>query len=152
MKNERGIYMKKLLCLLLALCLLPACAFAVSVEDFNMYASIFGEPELDTSSGKTSNSYIFFESEDCIISFKEENGEIKTIIVNGDGIPFIVYSMAAIMAFDQDSSNFTDNAGRFMTMFLLNRTATETETGYLPAGYYYAFSKDERGYVFLIGK
>lgn len=32
MKNERGIIMKKLLCLLLALCLLPACAFMESVD------------------------------------------------------------------------------------------------------------------------
>ena len=151
MMNERGMDMKKLLCLLLALCLLPACAFAVDIDDFNTYAYVFDVPELGESVGE-SNGYVFYESDGCIISLKEENGEINSVVINGDGISFMAYAMAAIMVIDSDSSHLSDNAGQFISMFMMNRNKEKETYGYLAAGGFFVISKNDKGYIFLAGK
>lgn len=150
MKGE--ISVKRIICALLILFMLPACAFALDLDDFNMCAYIFGEPEIDPSSGKTVKNYVMFESDGCTVSFKEENGTIMNISVNGDGVPFLAYSMAAIMVFDPDSANLTSNAGQLLSMFLMNRKESEETYGTIAAGGFFAIGKNENGYIFIVGK
>ena len=142
--------MKRFLCTLLVLCLIPVCVSAVDLSDFNMYAYIFGEDEIDLSAGRTSKAFTIYESNGCTIAFKEEDGEIKTIVVEGDGLPFVSYAMAAIMFFAPDSSDFVLNSGRFLSQFLMFRRKQETEMGTLSTGANFQITTSDKGALFMV--
>ena len=150
--NERGMKMKRFVCALLVLCLIPVCAFCVDLDEFNMYASIFGEEELDADSGQTQDSRTFYRPGDCIVAFNEKGSSVNSIMVNGDGIPFLAYSMAAIMYFDPSSENYSANAGQFFSTFLLCRNKSEESYGSLVNGEYIVVEKIDKGYMFIVGK
>ena len=119
----KGDTMKRIVCAVLILCLLPVCALAVDLDLFNEYASVFGVPEL--KDGTFDGKYTIFNSEGCTIYFREMEDDL-IIYVEGDGDPFIEYSVAAIMYIEPDSSAFSSNCGAFLSLFLLNREGQGT--------------------------
>lgn len=140
--------MKRIACVLCILCLLPVAASADRLGDFNLYAQAFGEPIL--SGGQDNGKYTVYESDGCRISFQE--GETVRIYVEGDGIPFLAYAMAAVMAFDPSAGNYTRNAGRFFSLFLLSRSDTETHAEYTETGGLMGIRRKDSGFLFYVGK
>ena len=85
MLNERGTSMKRALCLVLILCLLPACGFADGLAElldrFAVASGVCGAPELPDESNRIDNgSYCMIEyriSDKLISGFMEKDGEIS---------------------------------------------------------------------------
>ena len=143
--------MKRMISLLLVLCLFPVCACALDLDSFNEYAEIFGESSLDESKGISANGLTIFMGKPCNVTFSEEEGVLKRIIVDGDGASFLAYSMAAIMAFDPSSENYAANAGQLLSAFLLCRTSGESY-GKISTGELLLIQKQDNGYFFTVGK
>ena len=151
MKGE--MKMKRFLCVLLVCLMVVPSAFALDLEDFNMYAYIFGEEELDASKAISASGLIMIDRTSCRVTFSEDDNGIKRIIVDGDGIPLLAYSMAAIMTFDSDSSHFSANAGQLLSAFLMSRNG-ETQQGQIANRNFFLIEKkeDNKGFFFTIGR
>lgn len=149
--KERGMNMKRIACLILVACLLPVCAFALDLDNFNTYASIFGESELSANGALSANGLTIIKAGTCRITFNEDGNTLKRIIVEGDGVSFLAYSMAAIMQFDPDSANYASNAGQLLSAFLLCRTNGEG-MGNTVSGNLIYIQKSDSAYYFTIGK
>ena len=85
-KNERGIIVKRVICLIAVLCLLPICVFAEGIDfTVDMYNSMsyeFEAPKLpkdyETNIVKDGKKeYTFHVSDSIVISFTEKEGNIK---------------------------------------------------------------------------
>lgn len=148
MKNE-GETMKRFVCVFLILCLLPVCAFAVDLDEFNIFASVIGAPELDSATAQNVNGYSRFIQGDCSIIFSEKDGK-SNIFVQGSGDEFLAYCCAAIHVFDLNG-NTTSNHGQLLTMYFLAHTETEHQTGQTSNGYFFFIEPREAGYMFMIG-
>ena len=78
--------MKKVMCVLLILCIFPVCAFASDLDDvlfdFNIYAEILGAQKLegtpDISDKGTFTMITYKISEDIYAGFYEQNGKITS--------------------------------------------------------------------------
>lgn len=136
--------MKRIICAVLILCILPVCALAVDLDLFNEYASVFGVPEL--KDGTFDGKYTTFISEDCTIYFREMEDDL-IIYVEGDNDPFFAYSVAAIMYIEPDSSAFSENCGIFLSNFLLQNSTAHTKAGNL-----IMIQKRENGYMFAVNR
>ena len=68
-----GKSMKRIVCLILVVCLFPVCASALDLEVFNTFAGVFGEPEL--SGGVVDWKRTTFECDGCSVQFMDENGK-----------------------------------------------------------------------------
>lgn len=140
--------MKKLFCVLLILCLLPACALGVDTDSFNDFASVFGAPEL--KDGTYDGKYTTFLSEGCSVYFREMEDDL-IIYVAGSGENFIAYCIASIMYMEPDSAAFSYNCGQFLSIFLLTRTGEE-HTSFTQAGNLLLVQKRDDGYVFAVNR
>lgn len=143
--------MKRLFCALLILCLLPVCACALDLYEFNVFASVVGVDELDESAGKTAGKYTGFVKDDCHIYFVESDGKLTNIFIEGKGDNFISYCCAAIHVFDVNG-NKTSNHGQFLTMYLIAHTQEGHQTGQTSNGYYFFIEPSEKGFTFMIGE
>lgn len=143
--------MKKLACIILTLCLLPVCAFGIDFDGFNQYAEVFGANTINSSTAIQTNGLAICTIGSQRVTFSEDEGELKRIFIEGDGIDFLAYSMAAIMMFDQASENYTANAGQLLSAFLLSRSEKES-CGTTVSGHLFLIQKQDKGYVFTIGK
>lgn len=143
--------MKKIFCLLLILCLLPSCAFALDLDEFNIFAAVVGAEELNIANGKTSGNYTGFVQGDCHIYFSEEGGKLTDIFVEGNGDDFLAYCCAAMHVFDPNG-NTTNNHGQFLTMYFLAHMETEHQTGQTSNGLFFFLEPSEKGYMFMIGE
>lgn len=142
--------MKRLVCVLLILCVLPVCAFGIDFDGFNQYAEVFGAKEIDPSSAIQANGLSFCSVGGQRVTFSEDDGALKRIFIEGDGVDFLAYSMAAIMMFDS-SENYSANAGQLLSAFLLSRSENESY-GTTVSGCLFLIQKQDKGYVFTIGK
>ena len=141
--------MKRIICFLLVVCLIPACASAINITMFNEFVSFFGEEKLE--SGKEINESIVFSSNGCLILFEEdETGNIKTITVGGSGDSFLAYSLAAVMYFDQSTANFEKNAGKLFVAFLMCRASETERVATLEAGATLVLGKNGSDYVCML--
>lgn len=143
--------MKRIICALLILCIIPACAFAIDLEEFNVFASVLGAQEIDESALKVAGKYMGIVQTDCNLYFEEEEGKLKSIFIDGKGEDFLAYCCAAIHVFDPDG-NTTTNHGQLLSMMLLARTSKEHQTGQTSTGYYFFIEPSEKGFLFLIGE
>ena len=141
--------MKRFTCLLILLVILPVCAFAHDLDTFNLYADVFGATEL--ADGEKSGKFTDFVSEGCIIRFSEEDGQTQRIMVTGDGLPFIRYSIAAIMYFCPDSSSFAYNCGVFLSGLLMLPKGEDTIT-YTQEGNLIVIQNREKDYAFGVNR
>lgn len=148
MKNERGVTLKRFACMVIMLCLVCSVAVADMVDDFIIFASVFGCPTFDSSDLEEYNGYRMIEKGDCRIAFKGER-----IIVDGKGEEFAPYCMAAIMVFEPETATFTQNAGEFYARYLMCRSNPE-ELGTTSSGYTFLMQKDDDAntIAFTIGK
>ena len=152
MKNERGTPMKRLLCVILVLCLFPAYALCVDFDSFNAYAAVFGATEIDPSKALEAKGLTICTVGAQRVTFSEhEDGSLKRIFIEGDGVDFLAYSMAAIMMFDPSSDNYAVNAGQLLSAFLLSRTQSES-AGETVEGNVFLIQAQNKGFVFTIGK
>lgn len=149
MRNERGSLMKKIICVILLVCIFPACAFALDLSEFNLFAAVVGVPEL--TGGKTSGNYTGFVQDDCFIYFDESGGKLSGIYIEGKGDTFLAYCCAAIHVFDKNGKT-TVNHGQLLTMYLMAHTETEHQTGQTTNGVAFFVEPSEKGYTFMIGE
>ncbi len=145
--------MKKLIAVILIICILPTWAFALDLTAFNTNAYICGEKErLDESTGKQADPYIVFTANDCLIGFQEENDTITHIVVQGDGSHFLAYAMAAILVFVGDYKSFNENAGALLSCFLLARGGDKGQALYTTTGQAIYIQPHNDEYFFTIGQ
>ena len=135
--------MKKFLCLLLILCILPVCAFAGYLDVFNIYAKVMEVPQLDESmkvSGK--NNMDIYRSDMCTIAFSlKSSGYPECIIVEGNDINFFAYSLASLMYFD-DMKYFSAYAASLLSDAMMCRSGGE-KTRRFADNLAYSISKSE---------
>ena len=143
--------MKKLVCILLILCVLPAWAFALDLSEFNLFASILGAPELEMKNAKTSGKHTGFIQNDCYIYIDESNGKIDGIYIDGKGDEYLAYCCAAIHVFDP-TGDTTKNHGQLLSMYLMAHTQAEHQTGQTGSGYFFFIEPSDNGFFFLIGE
>ena len=117
--------MKKFMCIAIIICILPVCSFAVDLTEFNTNAMVCGEEAIDESTAVITDTITTYTAGNCKFGFKEENNEISRIIIQGNGISFLAYAMAAIMVFDDSPDSFVENSGKLFTAFLLLRSSDE---------------------------
>lgn len=145
--------MRKMIAVILIICIIPTWAFALDLTAFNANAYICGEKEmLDESTGKQSDPYIIFSANDCLIGFKEENNTITNIVVQGDGSHFLAYAMAAIMVFIDDYKLFNENAGILLSCFLLARGGDKEQVLYITSGQAIYIRPHNNEFFFTIGQ
>lgn len=139
--------MKRIVCLILIVCLFPVCASALDLEVFNTFAGVFGEPEL--SGGVVDGKRTTFECDGCSVQFMDENGKTYCIYVVGTGDSFVRYSAAAIMTLYPDSSTFAYNCGQFMSAYLFAKEGEDGES-LSAAGHLMLVRKRKTDYVFAV--
>ena len=113
--------MKRIICIVLIACLVPACSFAVDLTEFNANATMLGEEAIDKSTEEITETFIMYSCGGCQFGFKEENNQISRIVIQGDGISFLTYALSAILMCDDDVDAFDLNAGKLFTAYLVVR-------------------------------
>ena len=140
--------MKRFVCVLLVLCFLPVLALADRADEFNVYASVFGMPELDKGKVSSVNGFDIYKVGACAVIFKGEN----TVIVKGTGEDFILYSMCAIMSFEKSATAIRENAGEFLYYYLMIRAGIEfQEVLHTVSGQPFIILLDDGEYVLSLG-
>lgn len=137
--------MKKLLCILLAVLILPAGALAVDVSGVNDYLSVFGEPEL--SGGTVNGNFTIYTAGSCRVLFRDGG---SSIFVDGGGANFLALCTAAAMSLEADNSGFTYNAGVILSNYLLARGSEEEKITFTQGGNAIIFSPQNGGIVFVV--
>ena len=143
--------MKRIICVLLALCLLPAFAFAIDLTEFNVFASVLGASELDIKDASVSGNHIGFVKDGCKIYIDEKGGKIDGIYIDGQGDSFLAYCSAAVHVFDPNGST-TQNNGQLLTMYLMAHETTDYMTGQTQNDYYFFVQKQDNSFFFMIGE
>ena len=143
--------MKRVACVLLLLCLIPVCAFAIDIDEFNAFASVLGASELNMEESKTSGIHTGFMKDDCKIYFDEIDGKLDGIYVDGQGDSFLAYCCAALHLFDPDGQT-SINHGQLLTMYLMAHKTDNYQTGQTQNGYYFFMEKQDGGFFFMIGE
>lgn len=145
--------MKRVLCVVLIACLVPACSFAVDLADFNEHAMSLGEKKVGEADAHKIGEVTVYTAGNCSLIFNEDNeNAIESIILQGNGISFLSYAMAAIMLFDNNPVAYSDNAGKLFYSFLLART-NGMQQAYTSSGAFFYISSLENGeFYFMIMK
>ena len=143
--------MKKLIAVLLIMIMIPVCSCAATISDFNVNALICGESSLDESTAKPFSDMTMYTAGGCSISFKMDGDNIEKIYVQGDGISFLAYSMAAVRCFDDSLDDLIENSGRLFSVYLLARQG-EDQFGKILTGEMFAVSPYKNEYIFMITK
>ena len=143
--------MKRVICIVLIACLIPACSFAIDLRDFNLNAMVLGEEAIDTASTVVSGKFITVSAGGCNFGFEEEENRISRIIVMGKGESFLAYAMASIMTFDDSSESFVENAGKLLVAFFLVRSE-KTQLANTSAGQLFLIEQLGDDYYFTIGR
>lgn len=149
MKGEKK--MKRFVCALLILCLLPICSNALDLSEFNAMSYVLGASEIDESKLKINGKYSGIMQDGCSIYFIEESGKLNQINIYGEGDKFLAYCCAAIKMFDPNGDT-TTNHGKLLTMYLLAHMHTEYQAGQTTNGKFFFVEPDEKGFVFMIGE
>lgn len=143
--------MKRFLCLLLILCIIPACVFAIDIDEFNACSAVLGAKELDIANAESAGKYTRFTQDDCSIIFQEESGKLKNIFVEGKGDEYLAYCCAAIHVFDPKGDT-TKNFGQLIIMYLTAHRTTEHQTGQTSNGNYFFIEQTENGFMLMVGE
>jgi hypothetical protein len=145
--------MKKVLAVALVLCLLAPCAMAEitdkDIEDFAVYVSVLGLPDLwvkngdirDLDGGETAISW---NVDNCrvILSFDAFH-RISKCLIQGEGDSFLVLSASFIMSIDHD--HMESNLGAFTLCYLMARVLDHKNMGSFSNYMLFTVTKDESG-------
>lgn len=147
--------MKRFFCMCLVLLMFVPSAYALNIDDFNLYAGVFGEAELSDGKEKKTESGIVtkFDTVSGLITFTEKDGKLNSINIYGKGDDFISYCCAAIMTADTDSKNASENFGAFIMNLQLTKGAEGTDPRYfnLVSGTICAIAKNaDYGYRLMV--
>ena len=132
---------KRIICAVLVLCLLPACALAGFskdyVEDFNILAELFGAPELENTPLYTSDGMTTYKMGDGFCGFSVDSGELRGVSTTETGEAFLICSVIMLMVLEGSATNIMDNCGVLFSTYMMckmnkgeQRTAT-TDSGIL---------------------
>lgn len=141
--------MKRFICSLLILCLVPVLACANDYTDFNIYASMFGAEEIDFSKTQTVNGKDVFHAGDGFVGLESANGITTSVSVSGKGDAFLFYSMAAISIIENNNTNFVANCGQLLSSYLMAQKGTE-RTSMTKDGHFFTIQPFEDGFLFVI--
>ena len=122
------INMKRFICSLLILCIVPVLACANDYTDFNIYASMFGAEEIDFSTPQTVNGKDVFVAGDGFVGLESKDGTTTSVSVFGKGDSFLIYSMAAISIIENKNTNFVTNCGQLLSSYLMSQNGTEQKS------------------------
>lgn len=113
--------MKKIIVIVISCFLILSTASAEYLDDFNIYAIVFGAPEISDGTESIANGETVtdYSSAGCRIIFFEADNHLKSVTVIGTGNPFLSYCAAAIMQIDPSSDNRTMNYGSLLSAYLL---------------------------------
>ena len=142
--------MKRLACFLLILCLVPVCAFALDLSEFNDIASVFGADRIDEKTATVKNGAYYYNSDDCQIIIVEESGEFSQIFITGKGDAFLAYCAAAIYVSDSANS-FVSNNGQLLTVYLMAHKGGRLN-GQMTHGQYFFIEQKDDYFIFMTGK
>ena len=138
--------MKRFLCTLLVLCLVPLCVYAGELDEFNKYAVMFGVDAIDESIGEdTGNNMIMFKTGTISIG-----KEPASLAVFGTGEPFFMYCMAAICSLE-GQDHFTGNCGMLLSSYILCKNG-EDQTRVTYGGHGFSMSTFNDIYLFVVMK
>ena len=156
--------MKRFICALLILCLIPSFAFGmptveqmiaslngsvpIDLESFNDYAAVFGVSEISMDSGVDEEGCWMFEADGVALGFFHEAENVTSVVVEGDGIPFLMYCMAAILS--GNAEYLERDAGYFFSMYLLTRANGEEHYNKTTLMRTMYLAPSEKGYRFII--
>lgn len=141
--------MKKFLCVLLILCLVPVLACANDYTDFNIYASMFGAEEIDFSKPQTVNGKDVFPAGEGFVGLESGSGATVSISVSGKGDAFLIYSMAAISIIENNNTNFVANCGQLLSSYLMAQKGTE-RTSMTKDGHFFTIQPYNDMFLFVI--
>lgn len=144
--------MKKFIAILLACLMIVPSAFAVDLNTFNLYAGLFGAPEISEADGDARDDVIQFKQAGCTITIRHENGKINLGLVQGDGDAFLAYCLAMIMEFDPSSVNVAHNGGQLLLYYLMGKEEPGKHMGQTVSGCYFTVEQEGEGYSFTIMK
>ena len=143
--------MKKVIAIALIICLVPACSYALDLSEFNANAVMLGEKEIDLSTEGRLGNYITYTSNGCQIGFVEQENQISNVLLDGDGVSFLAYAMAAIMLFDDNANTFRENAGKLLAAYLLLRTS-DRQYDIISTGQAFVLMRIDDACIFTIGR
>lgn len=115
--DERKVFrVKRFVCALLALCLLPVCAFALEistfVDDYNTYAEyLFGISKIEP----VSLGSLEFRSDSVIVSIDE------CVSVFGSDIMEVISSACCVLRCVDNAGDSLDQYARILHAYFLNR-------------------------------
>ena len=151
MKNERGIKMKRVLCLLLVLCFIPALCNAATSYDFDTfcgYAYVIGNIEFDESNKTVMDGRDIYTTKTGFVGFQYDSNKAKSISVYGNGDEFLVYVFSAICTLEESATNILDNYSTFMWKYFDAHTKGE-QYGTTKGGIVFLVKPYEDGYLFI---
>ena len=116
---------KRIVCAVLVLCLLPACALAGFskdyVEDFNILAELFNVQELGKTAAYNSDGMALYTFNGGMVGFSVHAGELDGVTVTGTGENFLIYSVIAFMVLESSAKNIVDHSGILFSTYLMCR-------------------------------
>ena len=151
MKNERGTPMKRVLCVLLALCVLPVFANASPFDSFCGYVYAIGKTDFDDSQKTVKDGRDVYTTATGLVVFQLDSGTLKTISVCGYGDEFLVNVFAAICTVEGGATNLLDNYSEFMMRYFEAHTG-EKQTSMTKGGFVYIVRPFNDGYMFIISR
>ena len=152
--------MKKLLAVALALCLLVPCAGAEingkGIEDFFVYASVFGlddlslkNAEIDVLNSNGIGKTVIWNIEECRIILTFDNADnLNGGMISGKGDLFLAACAALISGMDE-TGKYNDY-GDFLSCYLLAASDTQRHYGTLSNGIIFYIEKGNTYYTFMI--
>ena len=150
MKNE-GDTVKRFVCVFLILCLIPVCAFGSWAEDivenFNIYAELFGALELDENTLQEVSGKKVYTTKIGFVGFDD-----KSISISGDGETFLIYAMGALSVLEKSNANFTDNCGLVLSNYLMCRLDGKEQYAMTKGNIVFLIQTYENGFLFVASR
>jgi len=125
--------------------------YAFDHDNFSIYSMLFGASDIDDTQADIINDCARYYQDDCIITFRFDGEEVKTIMIEGEGDKFLAYCYGALFQFDPDSANADRNGGRLLGSYLMGHEQNfNGNIQYTVSGVPFKVEKKEEGYSFLI--
>lgn len=125
--------------------------YAFDHFNFSIYSMLFGASDIDDTQADIINDCARYYQDDCVITFRFDGEEVKTIMIEGEWDKFLAYCYGALFQFDPDSKNAAENGGKLLGNYLLaHNPDREPRAEYTVVGIPFKVTKKEAGYSFII--
>ena len=145
--------MKRLFCLLLILCFLPAFAVAFDPDFFSFcgYAYSIGNIDFDDSQKSVADDMTVYQTKTGYVGFRYASDVLQSISVYGTGDELLIYAFAAICTVEGSASNINDNFSVFLRHYFQAHAGGE-QIGTTKGGCVFSVRPYENGYMFVINR